>query len=377
MFIDVHIVQTVPFSNLNRDDTGTPKTVLYGGATRARVSSQSWKRATRNRLEEALGSAKTYRTRNPHDRLAELVVAAGVDPDKANRVAQWTFASLGTATKDGADNVILFVAESELEALRDVYLGDRAGIDALLPSDDTPSTKKGKGDKKSKSENHPVIKQLLGCLTVARPTSVALFGRMLASSPEINVDAAVQVAHAFSVHPVEVEIDYFTAAEDLPTADDLTGGAHIGYSEFVAATLYRYATVDVRELLTNIGGDTAAARELAALVLSSFALSLPTGKNNVTAPHTVPAAVAVTVRADRPVSYAAAFEKPVLSRTGHAADALDRLAKHASQVGRMVDPAVFAGAVVTDGEPVDGLGPVFDHLNALIDATVGAAFPAR
>ena len=39
LYVDFHVLQTVPPSCINRDDTGSPKTAIYGGVTRARVSS--------------------------------------------------------------------------------------------------------------------------------------------------------------------------------------------------------------------------------------------------------------------------------------------------------------------------------------------------
>lgn len=364
MFIDLHILQTVPYGNLNRDDAGTPKTVVYGGTTRARVSSQSWKRATRRHLEALLESAGTYRTRNPHDRLAEVLAGAGRPADESGQLARAVFKALGTSTKDGSDNVILFVAEAEIAALAEVAAAHSAEL-AQLAADT-----KGKAKPSS-----ALVEAIKGCLTVQRPTSVALFGRMLAASPDINVDAAMQVAHAFSVHSADIEVDYFTAAEDIPQPDDLTGGAHIGTAEFVAATFYRYATLDMSELLLNSGGDAEMSAELARVALKSFCLSLPTGKNNVTAPHTVPSLVHAVVRSSRPVSYAAAFEAPVRRSPagGYESNAVSHLAEHARRVGAMLGDAPVLSLTVSAVDGSDGLGTTATDLGALVDEAVGAA----
>lgn len=378
MFIDVHVLQTVPYSNLNRDDTGTPKTLVYGGAARARVSSQSWKRAARLYIERLMTDAVTYRTRNPHLRLGALLEAAGIASPEADIAARWVFHQLGTATRDEKDNVILFVAEAELAALRDAYVANRAAMwpDAEAWATPVEGAAKKKAKESKKSDKSPHESVLKDCLLLPRPTSIALFGRMLAADPKINVDAAVQVAHAFSTHPVEVELDYFTAAEDLPTTDDLTGGAHLGNAEFLTATFYRYATIDVRELIANIGGDTAVAAELTRLFLAAFCLSLPSGKNNVTAPHSVPDLVATAVRDSRPVSYAAAYERPIKGRDGHVGASIERLGCHAAHVARMLpaDP-LYRGCVATAQSPAS-LGEAVDGLAALIDASVAAGFNA-
>lgn len=366
MFLDIHVLQTLPYSNLNRDDLGSPKTVVYGGATRARVSSQAWKRATRLHVEQLFDGARTYRTRNPDLRLTELLEKAGVPSEEATNMAAWVFNTLGTRTKDDKDNVILFVAESELLALSEVCLAHRDAIGEELAA--TPA--KGK---KSKPSESPLAKPLLACLTVPRPTSIAVFGRMLAAAPQVNVDASMQVAHAFSVNPVDVEIDYFTAAEDLPDAEDLTGGAHIGQAEFVAATFYRYATINFAELTSNIGGDDQLAAELARITASAFCLAMPTGKANVTAPHTVPDLVHVALRGDRPVSYAAAFEQPITSQraSGFAEPAVNRLIEHAARVRRMV-PTAPVNHGVTSTFDVAGDGPLGSEAETLDRLIAGA-----
>jgi CRISPR system Cascade subunit CasC len=174
---------------------------------------------------------------------------------------------------------------------------------------------------------------------------------MLADDTKVNVDAAVQVAHAFSVHAVDVEFDYFTAKEELPVESEGAGAAMIETGEFATGTLYRYATVDVDELVRNCAADPAiptdaersCAAALAEAFLQAFALSTPSGKKNATAPHTPPSFVVVAARSDRPVSFAAAFEKPLRSREGYDAQAVAVLDGHAARVAGIVgDPdAVF------------------------------------
>src|SRR5690606_3506822 len=86
-----------------------------------------------------------------------------------------------------------------------------------------------------------------------RPSvAIALFGRMVADVADINVDAAVQVAHALSVHRVDNESDYYTAVDDENT-DDETGAGMIGTVDFNSATLYRYAALGVHQLAATLG----------------------------------------------------------------------------------------------------------------------------
>jgi CRISPR system Cascade subunit CasC len=366
-FIDIHILQTVPFANLNRDDLGTPKTAPWGGVTRARVSSQAWKRPTRKFVEDALESAKTFRTRNPHLRLAEILVK--VDPsigaEDAKKLAANAFAVLGTSKKGGDGSVILFVADAELRTLADVVIENR---DALSIEPDK------KGEVKVDAA---VGKALESCLTLPRGNSVALFGRMLATNPKVNVDAAVQVAHALSVHATEIEADFFSAAEDIPTEEDLTGGAHIGTAEFVSATFYRYATICWEELVANCGGDEDVAAELLSLTVSGFCLSMPTGKKNATAPNTVPSLVNIVVRDDRPVSYADAFERPVgrdRDGGGFMNGALTALANRANRVGKMLtsEPKINGFVVTEDGDNFEMGADEYSSLGTLIEDVVDA-----
>ncbi len=306
MFIDIHIIQTVPFSNLNRDENGTPKTVVYGDALRARVSSQSWKRAARLLLEQDGGIGRTYRTRYPDRRLSEILVKDhGIETEKAEQIASGVFKLLtGKATKDqpdGKKDVVGWYSDFELRELAKVA---KEHIDDLT-------------NLTGKTVSNDLQKTLTDVVSTKRPTTVALFGRMLADNTAVNVDAAMQVAHAFSVDEIDIEDDFFIATEDLNKPEDGMGGAHMNHAEFVCATFYRYATLDFSELVINCNNDDHAATDLARAGLLAFCLSLPSGKNNVTAPHNLPDIVSVAVRGDRPVSYAAAFESPVkASREG-------------------------------------------------------------
>jgi CRISPR system Cascade subunit CasC len=139
---------------------------------------------------------------------------------------------------------------------------------------------------------------------------VALFGRMLADLPEANQHAACQVAHAISTHRVEREFDYFTAVDDLGSADE-TGAGMIGQVEFNSATFYRYAALDAHKLLSNLQGD----RDLALAGITAFTQAMvraiPSGKQNSFAAHNPPQFVGVVLRHASPFNLANAFERPV------------------------------------------------------------------
>ena len=159
---------------------------------------------------------------------------------------------------------------------------------------------------------------------------MALFGRMVASDPSLNYDAAAQVAHSISTHAVQNEFDYFTAVDDC-APEDSAGAGHLGTVEYNSSTLYRYATVNMVELVHLLGAEKAA--QAVRVFGEAFIRSMPTGKQNSFANRTLPDAVYVTLREDQPVNLCGAFEKPVRkSPEGYAEPSKTALKQYAQQV---------------------------------------------
>ncbi len=316
-YIDVHVVQTVPPSNLNRDDTGSPKTAFYGGVRRARVSSQAWKRATRTAFQQVLElSLLGVRTRRVVELVAEEIRRQNSDigEEAAITAAEGVLGKAGIKLKPARkkeapqeSGYLLFLSRRQVQNL---------AAAALVAHD---------------GGQYPVnVKQLAD---TEHSVDLALFGRMVADTRELDVDAAVQVAHAISVHAVEEQFDYFTAVDDHKAADEEedAGAAMIGTVEFNSSTLYRYATVDVVRLAENLG-DPAAVRAAVEAFVGCFVTSMPTGKQNTFANRTLPDAVLVQVRDDQPVNYVGAFEEAIVSPSGRVALAVDRLVEHAQEL---------------------------------------------
>lgn len=307
IYVDVHVIQTVPPSNINRDDTGSPKTAVYGGTTRARVSSQAWKRAMRLEFQKLFDAAYLGdRTK----RVVEMIIREIRKQDPARdekqcqkeAIAACKSAGLSMSKKDETKvEALLFVSQGQAEALAKLV------IDGC--------------DSKSKEWNqalkdHPSV-------------DMALFGRMVAADPSLNYDAAAQVAHSISTHTVHNEYDYFTAVDDL-SPEDTAGAGHLGTVEYNSSTLYRYATVNVRELAQNLGDITP---EVVSKFVKAFVYSMPTGKQNTFANRTVPNDVYVTLRKDQPVNLCGAFEKPVGHSDGGYVSASEKaLVIHAKDV---------------------------------------------
>ncbi|MFJ9590701.1 type I-E CRISPR-associated protein Cas7/Cse4/CasC [Streptomyces acidicola] len=393
IFLDVHALQTVPPSNLNRDDTGAPKSAVYGGVPRARVSSQAWKRATRGyfntaqlldpselgvrtkKVAELLATRITDRDASIAEadalRLAAAVIetATGMKlavPERKARGAK-AKAAAGKETADEAprSKYLLFLSARQLDGLAALAIDGAADITAYLTDKDNKARAKRIAD-----TGHSV--------------DIALFGRMVADSTDFNVDAACQVAHAISVHRVDNESDYFTAVDDANT-DAESGAGMIGTVDFNSATLYRYAAVSVHQLAANLGEGQRDDEPLATPVrraveafVHAFIASLPTGKINTFGHHTLPDAVVVTLRATRPISFVAAFEEPVTaeSGSGHLREASDRLAAYIPEIERAYgDEESTRTWVLRVGSATGklaGVGEEASSLTSLVEAVGGA-----
>jgi len=313
-YIDVHILQTVPPANLNRDDQGNPKEAYFGGVRRSRVSSQAWKRATRVHFTERMPEPDlATRTRRIAGVLAKRINAdSSLGAEASTRLAGALLAPLkiSAGKKEGDTAYLFFYGRSQLDAVAELVAGRAAELAAL-------------DDEELAAE----IKQLpvQEKFSTGHPVDVALFGRMVADIPALNVDAATQVAHALSTHEVELEFDYFTAVDDEAKKQEETGAGMIGTIGFNSATLYRYATVGLHQLLHNLADEEAAVTAVEEFV-TSFARSIPTGYGNSFAHRTLPSLVAVVVRTDQPVNLVSAFEEPIAPSSGIAAASARRLA---------------------------------------------------
>jgi CRISPR system Cascade subunit CasC len=313
-YVDFHIIQTVPPANLNRDDQGNPKDAKFGGVRRARVSSQAWKRATRRALDEKLPETdQSTRTKRIARQLAERIeLRTGVETEAAARIAGALLEPLGikAGKKAGDTAYLLFFGYRQLDEIVDL-IADQAKDLAELDDEQLKTATKDLAVADRLKNGHPV--------------GVALFGRMVADIPALNVDAATQVAHAISTHAVEIESDYYTAVDDENQADE-SGAGMIGNIGFNAATLYRYATVGVHQLVDNLGSVEAAIDTIGRFA-EAFALSMPTGHINSFAHRTRPSLVAVVIRDDQPVNLVSAFERPIGNTEGIAAASAARLAR--------------------------------------------------
>lgn len=297
-FIQLHLLTSYPPANLNRDDTGRPKTAVFGNAQRLRVSSQSLKRAWRSSeaFEAALAGHLGTRTKRLGHEVHAALVAGGVKDKEAR---EWTRAIAGVFGKPKSDKKPVDNSDLEIEQLAHISPEERAAVDALVATLALRQTKPTEAE--------------LALLTQPRTAvDIALFGRMLADSPTFNVEAAAQIAHAITVHQAAVEDDYFTAVDDLNQRDP--GAAHLGERGYGAGLFYLYVCIDRELLRANLGGNADLAdRALAALVRAITTVS-PTGMQNSFASRAYASFVLAEKGAQQPRSLAQAFLKPVDSR---------------------------------------------------------------
>ncbi|MDY5155555.1 type I-E CRISPR-associated protein Cas7/Cse4/CasC [Actinotignum urinale] len=314
-FVDIHALHTVPPSNMNRDDTGAPKTAVFGGVVRHRVSSQAWKHAIRKHFKDHFDASECgVRSRRLPESIIKQVVEKGEgqwDKESAKTSVEKLFEAASVPVKPSKEKE---GKEPISETRYLLFLSSRQIKNIVQWILDNP-------------EGKPTKKLATELFNTAQSVDIAMFGRMLAGARDFNVDASVQVAHALGVGQAEQEFDYFTAVDDEVENAEETGAGMISTNAIMSSTLYRYATVDVDGLAKNLG-DGLAADQATVQFVSSFIESMPTGKQNSYANRTLPEAIIVTIRTDRPVSYVGAFEDPVVDngqgRRGEAAKKLAR-----------------------------------------------------
>ncbi|MDR1398086.1 MAG: type I-E CRISPR-associated protein Cas7/Cse4/CasC [Desulfarculales bacterium] len=352
LYVDIHVIQTIPPSCVNRDDTGSPKTAVYGGVTRARVSSQSWKRAMRDMFQDTLPNEQlAVRSKRIVAKVTEEIKRLG-DVKEPEKKAESVLKLAGLTIKDIEDKKTKTTYRGT-EALFFLSEVQAKGLARLA----------AQNSELSKNEAQNALKQYPGI-------EVALFGRMVADDPSLNTDACAQVAHSISTHKVSNEYDYFTAMDDL-SPEDKAGATHLGSIEFNSSTLYRYATVAVHQLIQYLGDDTIMA---VGEFVRAFVCSMPAGKQNTFANCTLPDALLLTLRTDQPINLVGAFEKPVPARDkGYFNDSAGALARHAQETYHKWLGKPELSLVI--GEQLSQLGELLS-LKELLDK-LAAALQAR
>lgn len=308
--VEVHLIQNFAPSNLNRDDTGQPKSAYFGGYRRARISSQCSKRSARQMWDESNSVPIGMRTKQLKSKLASRLAAEGRTEEEIGTALN-TFLAQFYSKMDGEKTaVLLFVSQHEVDECVTAINNNWDSLSAGKDLDKTTAT--------------AVVAAIKSAMVSA---DVALFGRMLAEQPGRNTDGACQVSHPISTHKVDMEMDFFTAVDDLNPVEE-TGAGMMGVVGFNSACYYRYALVDRDQLARNLARKTERkqgkwtleldekdyheADKVIRAFLEAMVYAIPTGKQNSFAAQNLPS-FGLFVRRQKgvPVSLANAFSKPV------------------------------------------------------------------
>lgn len=296
-FVQLHLLTSYPPANLNRDDLGRPKTAMMGGEPRLRVSSQSLKRAWRTSevFADSLKGHIGTRTKEMGIQVFNQLREKGIAKKDAMEWTKLIAEQFGKLKKANKDNEL---QELEIEQLAHFSPEERQLINDLVATI---------AERKTKPEDSELA--LLRKKHTA--ADIALFGRMLASSPAFNTEAAAQVAHAISVHSVVVEDDFFTAVDDLNSGEDDAGASHLGETEFAAGLFYLYLCIDKDLLVKNLSGDEALANKTLEALIESTATVSPSGKQNSFASRARASYILCETGKQQPRSLSVAYLKPV------------------------------------------------------------------
>jgi len=338
-FIQLHLLTSYPPANLNRDDLGRPKTAMMGGSQRLRVSSQCLKRTwrTSDLFEQALGGHMGVRTKDMGLRIYRRLTERGVGEDDAKDWAEEIIDPFGKTKRSRQDEPLRHLeleqlahfSPQEQEAIRDL-------VDTLAEEDRAPTDE----EVELLRNDHQAV-------------DIAMFGRMMADATEYNVEGAVQVAHALTVHEADVEEDFFSAVDDLndgffSAVDQINGetieseadveredegAAHLGEKEFGAGLFYQYICVDRDLLVENLEGNEELADTSIHALAESAATVSPSGMQNSYGSRARANYILAEKGDQQPRSLSAAFLEPV-SETGYLTRAIDHLEKSVRKMDR-------------------------------------------
>jgi CRISPR system Cascade subunit CasC len=308
--IELHIIQSFPVSCLNRDDVGSPKSALFGGVKRARISSQCLKRASRELAHESHSGFEGIRSRLLFTPFRDALALAGA-ADAETKATELCNLFSKTDSKDPLQvTTAVYLSPSEIQQIAtSIASGEEA-------------------------------KRAIKGVNRNDAADIALFGRMVANDPNLNVDGAAMFSHALSTHKTDNEVDFFSAVDDRKAGAEDAGAGMIGSLEFNSATYYRYAAInlDLLESKSHLGGLAPEQRkEIIAAFIRAVLISVPGARKNSmnagTLPHEV---LGIRKTSGQPLQLINAFEEPVkASNKGFAASSLEAMKTHLSSIEKI------------------------------------------
>lgn len=353
--VDVHAIQSLPPSNLNRDETNSPKTATFGNVRRARVSSQSWKAAMRRWFKANLDLTNPgIRTKYVPQMILEEILSRNINGMTSQQAVEDMYDIMNVILPKKKKEKTAVVEDVNKETGVTTYHTDALFMVSRKQLQNVVDIRYD-----SNLNDKERVKAIKNALNEDQAMDTSLFGRMVADAPDINVDAGAQVAHALGVTKAVPEFDFYTAMDDESDRVDHNGSSMMGTIEFSSSVLYRYADLSLSQILNNLAGNVPATAFAVREFLNAFIKSMPSGKQNSFAAHTLPDAIIVTIRPGRPVSYVDAFETPVKgdSPTDKAINALVDYAEAQKKAYGLEEVATYVVAV-RDVDRLSELGEV-------------------
>ncbi|HOL62278.1 MAG TPA: type I-E CRISPR-associated protein Cas7/Cse4/CasC [Elusimicrobiales bacterium] len=307
--LEFHILQSFPVTCLNRDDVGSPKTALVGGVTRARVSSQCWKRYVREEMRD-LGANLGFRTKYVGKILEEELKNIGANEEQAKKLSQDIENILNESKKSkkkssdeeenddepsGKTDTLLFLSKNEIKKIAQYIKDNKFELKGIK---ETKDLEKILGDKINKNID---------------ALDIALFGRMVAKANKLDVQAASSFSHAISTHRVANEVEFFTALDDFQEEKEIQGSGHMGTLEFNSATYYRYINLDIDQLYETLSEETDIMEAIEKFVKALF-IAVPMARQNTQAGYCPWEFARIYIRKGQPLQ--AHFETPVKPENG-------------------------------------------------------------
>jgi len=364
--MELHILQSVPVACLNRDDLNSPKTAVFGGVQRARVSSQSWKRAIREMAKEMDTSKfNGNRSRRMVYELSKKLEARQIAKNIAKIIAEQVADIVETLDSkldaDGFKKIktLMFFSDAEYDAIANAVTSDvKISAEKVMNSSNVIETVKeemkkldGEDKEKKQEERKKHLEQLekqlkkdeaallkafsdksiraaIKSAQLKDAADIALFGRMVANDPSLTVEAASMFSHALSTHKVDNEIDFFAAVDDLQPKEE-TGAGMTSTLEFNSATYYRFAAINL-DMVADEEHLASMTREERQSVVRTFVeatvKAIPGARKNTMNSNTLPDYVLGVIREKgHPIQLVNAFEKPIKSTQGYVIESIKRL----------------------------------------------------
>lgn len=346
--IELHILQSFPVSCLNRDDIGSPKSAIFGGAPRARISSQCLKRAIREYAQQNISNAGFHgeRTKLLVQPFTDALTEKGIANERAQELAS-RVVSLLAGMRNGEVQTLMFLSPSEINSIAEQ-------IKAFKDNDE---------DNGDPSDND--IKRFCKQAPLTDGVDIAIFGRMVASLPDLTLEGAAMFSHALSTHKAENDLDFYAAVDDRQPEEE-SGAGMIGTLEFNSAVYYRYAALNL-DLLFDENHlkvlNTEQRKNVVDAFIRSTLMAVPGARKNSMNAATLPGYVLGTYKeAGTPIQLINAFETPVWSKNGILEASIKKLETHYEELKKTWGIETTTEVKIPDKNIKDFVNKLIEHV---------------